>query len=93
MAKLKQKALLPELEPPSIPEIDDAAETYYEAMKKRQKLSVQENEAQQNLLEVMKANKLDRYEFDSKVVLMTSKSKCRVKPKDDDNGDDNGDDE
>lgn len=81
MAKRKRQSYIPGTEPPSIPAIDSAAETYMEARDERCRLSTQEHEAHDNLLEVMKENGLDRYEFDGFIVVALSKTKCLVKKK------------
>jgi len=78
------------LEPPSVRAIDDAAETYYETMQERCKLSKEEDEAKDNLIDKMKENQLDRYETpDGLVITITSKSNVKAKKKKDveENGD------
>jgi hypothetical protein len=75
-----QQGHLEGLEPPRIKAIDDAADTYYEVMMERCKLSKEEYEAQTALLEVMMKENLTRYVYDGKVVTMTSTTKIKVKP-------------
>jgi hypothetical protein len=84
----KQGYLHPDLAPPSIPEIDAAAETYYEAMTDRQKLSKEEDDAKVNLIDVMKTHKQSRYTTpDGLVVDLLALNKVKVKrAKTDSNG-------
>lgn len=82
MAKKQKQGFLPDMEPPSIKAIDDAADIYYDAMQERVKLSREEDEAKDNLIDKMKEHGLDRYETaDGKVVTVTSKSNIKVKRK------------
>lgn len=70
--------------PPSIPVLDDAAATYYEAMTDRVQASSLENQAKDNLIDKMKENGVDRYESsDGLVVTLTATSNCKVKRKKD----------
>ena len=79
------------MDPPSVRAIDDAAETYYETMQERCKLSKDEDEAKDNLIDKMKEAGFDRYETpDGLVVTITSKSNVKAKRKKDEAG---GDDE
>lgn len=83
------------IEPPSIPALDDAADTYYEAMQERIGLSKEEDEAKTNLLMKMKEEGLARYETKHGLVvdvLDTSKLKCKKK-KDAEEGDEFGGEE
>ena len=80
-AKAKQ-GRLDGMEPESIREIDDAAENYFDVMQDRCKLSKEEDEAKDALIDKMKENRLDRYETpDGLIVSVTSKSNVRCKRK------------
>ena len=84
MAKTKKprQKHLPGLKPPSIPALDEAAETYYEVMIERCKLSKDEDAAKDNLIDRMKQHDVERYETpDGLVVTLTSKSNVRAKRK------------
>lgn len=87
----ERQGYLPGTEPPRIKAIDDAAETYYDVMMDRTKLSKEEHEAMDNLVEKMKEHGTDRYETpEGLVVTAISKTKCSVKRKKDEpstNGD------
>lgn len=65
--------------PPSIPSIDQAAENYYEVMMDRVKLSKEEDQAKDALINEMNVNSLQRYEYDGKVVMLVSTSKVKIK--------------
>lgn len=91
MAERVKQAHLPDMEPPSIPEIDDLAEKYYGLNDKSWKLRGKVEEARDELLEVMKKHELFIYSYDNKQVLRTEKEIVKVKKKK--AGDDNGDDE
>ena len=83
-AAKKKQGFLPGMDPPSIKAIDDAADIYYDVMTERVKLSKEEDEAKDNLIDKMKEHGLDRYETaDGKVVTVTSKSNIKVKRKKD----------
>lgn len=93
--RLRQDSL-PGMETPRIKAIDDAAATYYEVMMDRCKLSKEEDEAKDSLIDKMKENGVDRYETaDGLVVTVTSKSNIKVKRRKDvsANGDEEGDDD
>ena len=85
MAKKRAKQkFLDGMEPPSIKEIDDAAEHYFETMTARCELSKTEDEQKDALIDVMKSNKMDRYETsDGIVVTITAKSNVNCKRKKD----------
>lgn len=96
MARKKAKqAHLDGMEPPSIKAIDDAAENYYDTMQDRVKLSREEDEAKTALIEKMKEHGFERYEYEGKVVMLTSKSNVKVKAKNkaEENGEEAGDEE
>lgn len=88
--KSKQPYLHPDMAPPSIPEIDSAAEAYYEAKNERQRLTEAEKNAKVNLVERMVAAKLTRYQTpDDLVVDLLTKSNvsCKKKQETERNGD------
>ncbi len=79
--KLKQQ-FLPDMAPPSIPEVDRAAEAYYDAKKERQAMSQDEKDKKNNLVEKMLANNLTHYETpDGYVVDALSKTNVSCKKK------------
>ena len=83
-AKKPKQGFLPDMEPPSIKAIDDAAENYWEVMMERTKLSKEGDEKKTALIEVMRENKLDRYETpEGIVVTLTAKSNVKAKRKKD----------
>lgn len=82
MARKKQ-TFIPGTEPESHPDIDRAAELYVDARDERCRLSKEEAEAQDNLLETMLKHGLSTYEFDGKIVVALSKTKIVVKTKKD----------
>lgn len=86
--KRPKQEFIPGTAPPSIPEIDAAAETYVDARDERSNLSIEEKEAHDNLLGKMKEHNLDRYEFDGRVVTRIGVEKCAVKKKKSDNRED-----
>jgi hypothetical protein len=82
--KKSKQPYLPGLEPPSIPEIDAAAEAYYELKSDRQRLLGEEVAAKKNLIEKMLAHKQTRYVTpDDLVCDLLSKSNIAVKKKKD----------
>ncbi len=83
MARVKQ-GKLPGMEEPSIPELDDAAEIYDKVMRRRVKLSNEEKEAKQSLLEKMLTHNIERYVVGNgkKVVVVTAKNSVRLTDKD-----------
>ncbi len=89
--KVKQ-GFIEGMEPESIREIDDAAENYEEVVQERTKLSKEEDEKKDALIDVMTEHKLDRYESPSGlVVTVTNKKNIKVKHKKD--AEEGGDDE
>ena len=82
------------MDPPRIKAIDDAADTYYDVMQERCRLSKEEDEAKDNLIDKMKESGVDRYETpDGLIVTITAKSNVKVKRKKEESGDeDEGDD-
>lgn len=67
-------------EPPSIPELDRAAESYVSLRDKRMNLTEDEVEAKTKLLEVMKDHKLEQYKVNGYTVIVThGDDKVKVK--------------
>lgn len=80
----KQPYLHPDMEPPHIPEIDIAADEYYEAMENRQKFLKDEVACKENLLTKMKNNGQTRYKTpDGLIVVVLSKDVIKCKKKKD----------
>lgn len=81
--KLKQQ-FLDGMAPPSVPELDDAAEAYFDSKKERQELSQDEKDKKVSLIEKMVAHGLTRYESrDGLIVDLLSKSNVTCKRKGD----------
>lgn len=81
-SKRKRQGPLPGMEEHFNQRIEDAASTYYEAMTERCRLSKEEDEGKDNLIDVMKEEGLDRYETaEGLLVTITNKSNVRCKPK------------
>ena len=81
-AKKPKQGHLEGMAPPSIKAIDDAADNYFETMQERVKLSGEEHERKDALIDVMKENGLNRYETgDGKIVEVTANSNVKVKQK------------
>ena len=81
-AKMAKQEKLYETRPDPIPAIDQAAETYYDAMQERLPLTKAEKEAKESLIETMLAAGVNRYETsDGKIVSLTGKQNVTVKPK------------
>jgi hypothetical protein len=77
--RVKQKAF-DGMEEPTHRDIDDAADTYYESMLERQRLSAEEHEAKDNLLLKMTEHGLERYKMpDGKTVEVLSNKNVRIK--------------
>lgn len=78
--KAKQGYLDPEMQPVVIQAIEDAASNYYDVMQDRVKLSEEEDELKDALIDVMNKEKLARYEMeDGRVVMLTDKLSVKVK--------------
>lgn len=88
MPKEVKQAHLEGMEPPSVPEIEEAAETYYSLNDKSWNLRSKVEEAREALLEKMKEHELTIYEYDNKVVSVQEKEIVKVKKR---KGQDNGD--
>lgn len=82
-AKKPKQGFLADMEPPSIPEIDDAAETYYETTLEKKAIGERAATEKATLIILMKQEKLDRYVLpDGKVVEVAAASSVKVmKPK------------
>lgn len=81
-----KQGFLPDMDPPSIKPIDDAAEIYFDTMQERVRLS--KEEAKDNLIDLMKQHDLTIYETsDGKTVSLLNKSNVKVKRKKDSNDD------
>ncbi len=77
-----KKTYLPDMEPESIPELDSAADIYYDAMQERVRLSKEEDEAKDNLIDKMKEHGLTLYETrEGLIVSILNKSNVRCKRK------------
>lgn len=73
---------------PPIPELDSAAENYYDVMMERVKLSKEEDETKTALIELMRTNNLTRYEYDGRIVMLTDKTNVKIKANKKQSGDD-----
>ena len=79
-----KQAVLPGTEDQFIAALEDATATYYDVMIDRCKLSKEEAEAKDNLIDKMKENACERYETaDGLVVTLTAKANLRCKKKKD----------
>lgn len=72
---------LPGLEPPSIKEIDEAAEAYYDLNDESWRMRAKVEQARDELLEVMKKHKFNTYTYDDKSVNVIGKFLVKVKKK------------
>lgn len=81
-ARRPKQLVIPGTEQQFNPSVEDATATYYDVMMERCKMSKEEDEAKDNLINKMKEAGLDRYETaDSLVVTLTAKSNLRCKKK------------
>lgn len=78
MARTKQ-GHLKGMEPPSIPEIDAAADAYVKARNARVAKTETETETRLVLQAAMKSHKLTAYQYDGKIVLVATNEKVSVK--------------
>ena len=79
------------MEPPSVRAVDEAAEIYFDVMQDRCKLSKEEDEAKDNLIDKMNKAGLAMYHtVDGLLVTVTSKSSVKVK-RTAESGEENGD--
>lgn len=77
-----KQGFLPDMEPPSISELDGAAEIYDDAKLERCKLSKAEDEAKNQLIDLMHKHKLIKYETTSGIVVeMLNKTNVKTKHK------------
>lgn len=83
-----KQGYLPDMEPPSIKEIDESADRLAEARGQRMAyLDIEAKEAE-TLMALMHKHKLKVYEYDGKRVELSAQEKVKVKKaKDDTNGD------
>lgn len=86
-AKKPKQQYLGDMAPPSIPEIDAAAETYYDAVQERLPLTKAEAEAKDNLIMAMVEHGQTRYEYEDKIVSLLDSKNVKVKRKKSENGD------
>jgi hypothetical protein len=82
MASRKQQ-LIPGAEPVSIPAIDEAADQYVKVRNKRMKLTLEEVELRDKLVELMKENELTVYEWDEQIIELTATEKVKVRKRKD----------
>lgn len=69
-----------DMAPPSVKEIDDAAENYYSTMLERKDLTETEDAQADDLIDLMKEHGMSRYVLpDGKVVEVTAVSNVKVK--------------
>lgn len=69
------------MEPPSIPEIDRAAENYCAVRDERMRLTTDETEKKTILRALMLKNQLKNYEYDGKEVLIDDEPTVKVRKK------------
>lgn len=79
MAKEAKKAHLDGMEPPSIKEIDEAADSYVSLRDKRMKMLAKEVEAKGELEEIMKKHELKTYTYEDKTVELVPSEKVKVR--------------
>lgn len=75
----KKQGELPGVEAPSIPEIDDAADSYVALRDKRMALTEKEIDARAVLIAAMDKHKLTSYRYDDNVVTVEPSEKVHVK--------------
>jgi hypothetical protein len=96
-----QQQYLEGMDPPSIPEIDQASDRFVDARNEWQALHAPMLEARKILEATMKKHQLEKYEYDGKVVQFVAEQKIKVSTKKIDkvdlptseNGDDDDDDD
>lgn len=91
----KKQFELPGVESPKNKAVEDAAEAYVDVRDKRMRLTGQEVEKREVLLDEMRKARLKAYRYDETVVLLTAEEKVKVKKvkdADDGEGDDDTDD-
>lgn len=75
----KQKYLDPDMAPPTIPEIDEAAEEYRRVRDRRMELTKEETKRNEQIVELMRKHGLTEYTFDGSEVSIKNKTKARVR--------------
>lgn len=96
MAKKVKQQVIPGSRPDEVADIEEAADSYYDAMKARVKASAKETETRDDLMSKMIDNKLSSYETREGLIvnMLDGKKKVTVKPrKDEENGADEGGEE
>lgn len=89
-----KRGFLPGMEPISNPAIDAATDHYFDVMTERCKLSKQEHEAKDGLIDAMNTAGLHQYETpDGLVVTLLNQSNVKCKKKKDTAAESNGDSE
>lgn len=86
-----KQGFIPGTEPPSVPAIDAAADTYYDAMQERCRLSKEEDEAKVNLMDKMKESGFHIYQTPDGLIVRLLDGKTNVKVKRKNDGESNGD--
>lgn len=81
MAKKAKQTWIEDTEPEDITEVTDAAENYRKERDRRMAMTVEEKEAKQVLIDVMKKHNLDFYKFQGYTVTLTHAEKDDVKVK------------
>ncbi len=76
-----KQGFLPDMAPPSIPELDRAADDYVEARDTRIAAMAPEAEAKELLKGLMKKHNLTTYEYDSRIVTLAGDPDVKVKKK------------
>lgn len=81
MARKAKQGFLPEMEPLRIAELDDAAETYADLRDRRMATGLKEQEAQAELMALMKKHKLKTYTLPDgrKVEVVPGEEKVKVR--------------
>lgn len=81
MAKKAKQQWIEDTEPEDITEVTQAAENYRAERDKRMAMTIEEKEAKQVLIDVMKRHKLDFYKANGFTVTLTHAEKDDVKVK------------
>lgn len=76
-----KQTYIPELEPPSIPALEAAAEEFVEADREKKSAAKEAKAAHDRLLGVMAKEGLNSYEFDGYLVRLDTKKCAKVKRK------------
>ena len=91
--KRPKQGYLPDLEPVTIREIDNAADAYVEVRDERCALSAEETKRREKLIELMRKHRLKIYEYEEKVVTFEHEDKAKIKVKPKKSVEENGDGE